>query len=147
MILEFCAENFDLVPEAIEQGIHRIELCDALDVGGTTPASEVQKETVDYAHMRGVEVVCMIRPRGGNFIYTDEEKERMIKQAQEAVENGVDGLVFGCLTEEGQLDKPILEELISVEIFIKKSPFMWNHRRKILPSLSKIYSDNDFPPV
>lgn len=114
MILEFCAENFDLVPEAIEKGIHRIELCDALDVGGTTPASEVQKETVDYAHMRGVEVVCMIRPRGGNFIYTDEEKERMIKQAQEAVENGVDGLVFGCLTEEGQLDKPILEELISI---------------------------------
>lgn len=114
MILEFCAENFNRVPEAIEKGIHRIELCDRLDVGGTTPSSEVQKETVDYAHMRGVEVVSMIRPRGGNFVYSEEEKEIMIKQAHEAVESGVDGIVFGCLTEDSQLDKAILEKLITI---------------------------------
>ncbi|GAA0358272.1 copper homeostasis protein CutC [Alkalibacterium iburiense] len=114
MLLEFCAENFDRVPEAIEKGIHRIELCDRLDVGGTTPHSEVQRETVNYAHMRGVQVVSMIRPRGGDFVYSDEEKETMIKQAHEAVDNGVDGLVFGCLTEEGQLDQSILNELIAI---------------------------------
>lgn len=114
MLLEFCAENFDHVPEAIEKGIHRIELCDRLDVGGTTPHPKVQRETVNYAHMRGVQVVSMIRPRGGSFVYNDEEKETMIKQAHEAVENGVDGLVFGCLTEEGQLDQTILNELIAI---------------------------------
>lgn len=114
MLLEFCAENFDRVPEAIEKGIHRIELCDRLDVGGTTPHAEVQRETVNYAHMRGVQVVSMIRPRGGNFVYSDEEKETMTKQAHEAVENGVDGLVFGCLTEDGQLDQSILNELIAI---------------------------------
>lgn len=114
MILEFCAENFDRVPEAIEKGIHRIELCDRLDLGGTTPSSEVQQETVSYAHMRGVEVVTMIRPRGGDFTYSEDEKEQMIHQAHDAVANGAGGLVFGCLTEEGQLDKPFLKELIQI---------------------------------
>ena len=114
MIKEFCAENFDLIPEAIEKGIQRIELCDRLDLGGTTPSSSVQKETVAYAHMRGVDVVCMIRPRGGNFVYTAEEKDVMVKQAQEAVENGVDGLVFGCLTDDGWLDESILKKLMAI---------------------------------
>ena len=114
MIKEFCAENFDHIPEAIELGISRIELCDRLDLGGTTPSVAVQKETVAYASQRGVEVMCMIRPRGGDFVYTDEEKEQLRLDAKEAVEAGVDGLVFGCLTKDGKLDKPIMEELIGI---------------------------------
>lgn len=111
---EYCAENFKHVPQAIELGIDRIELCDDLDVGGTTPTDAVQKETIQYAQQRGVEVVVMIRPRGGSFIYTDIEKEQMLKDAQKALSNGADGIVFGCLTEQGDIDKPIVEELIRI---------------------------------
>lgn len=114
MILEFCAENADRIPEAIERGISRIELCDRLDLGGTTPSVAVQKEAMAYASQRGVEVMCMIRPRGGDFVYTDEEKEQLRADAIKAVESGVDGLVFGCLTKEGELDKDIMEELIDI---------------------------------
>lgn len=109
---EFCAENFTRVPEAIDLGIDRIELCDRLAVGGTTPTEAVQKETVDYARPRGVEVVVMIRPRGGSFIYTESEKNQMLEEAEIALGNGADGIVFGCLTDQGDIDKPFVEKLV-----------------------------------
>lgn len=114
---EFCAENFTRVPEAIELGADRIELCDRLDVGGTTPSIEVIEETVAYARQRGVEVVVMIRPRGGSFIYSEAEKEHMKKEARQAIDLKADGIVFGCLTEDGDIDKPIVSELIRIADF------------------------------
>lgn len=110
---EFCAENFTRVPEAVELGADRIELCDRLDVGGTTPSEAVIKETVAYTRQRGVEVIVMIRPRGGSFVYTDAEKDRMLVEAKQAIDLKADGIVFGCLTEDGQIDKPIVEKLIA----------------------------------
>lgn len=111
---EYCAENFSHVPQAIELGVDRIELCDRLDVGGTTPTVAVQKETVQYARERGVEVVVMIRPRGGSFIYTENEKKLMLHEAEQAISIGADGIVFGCLTDQGEIDKPVVEELIRI---------------------------------
>ncbi|GEK91409.1 copper homeostasis protein CutC [Alkalibacterium kapii] len=111
---EFCAENFTRVPEAIELGADRIELCDELDVGGTTPSLDMIKETVRYAHQHGVSVVVMIRPRGGSFVYDQAEKEQMLKEAKQAIELNADGIVFGCLTEEGAIDRPITEKLIAI---------------------------------
>ncbi|WP_423188721.1 copper homeostasis protein CutC [Alkalibacterium sp. f15] len=111
---EFCAENFTHVPEAIELGIERIELCDNLAVGGTTPTDAVQLETIRYAHPRGVEVVSMIRPRGGSFVYSETEKSQMLEQAMQAIKNGSDGIVFGCLTEQGDIDKSFVETLIRI---------------------------------
>lgn len=112
MIKEFCAENLSYVPEAIEAGVNRIELCDRLDLGGTTPTSVVQLQANTLAHRHNVTVVCMIRSRGGDFIYNDEEKEIMLKQAEEAILNGADGLVFGALTTEGKVDWSFIEKLI-----------------------------------
>jgi len=109
---EFCAENFTRVPHAIDQGADRIELCDRLDLGGTTPSRDVQRQTIAYAHARNVEVVCMIRPRGGSFCYTMTEKTAMLKAAEAAVENGADGIVFGALTEENTVDWPFIDELL-----------------------------------
>ncbi|MFO8069019.1 MAG: copper homeostasis protein CutC [Alkalibacterium sp.] len=111
---EFCAENFTHVPEAIELGVDRIELCDKLAVGGTTPTEAVQIETVEYAHARGVDVVSMIRPRGGSFVYSEAEKSQMLIEATQAIKNGADGIVFGCLTEQGDIDKPFAEALIRI---------------------------------
>ncbi|GAB2500922.1 copper homeostasis protein CutC [Alkalibacterium psychrotolerans] len=112
MIKEFCAENFSSVPEAVQAGINRIELCDRLDLGGTTPSPEVQLQTNLFAHKHDVTVVCMIRSRGGDFIYTDEDKAVMLKQVEEAIVNGADGLVFGALTPKNKVDWPFVEALL-----------------------------------
>ena len=96
MLYEFCAENFERVPAAIEAGARRIELCDNLAVGGTTPSAGVISATVSYAHEHDARVMCMIRPRGGDFHYNQDELRMMEMDLGLAVSAGVDGLVFGC---------------------------------------------------
>ena len=113
MILkEFCAENFTDVPLAIERGAQRIELCDNLAVGGTTPSVGVMAETVNYAHKHGAKVMAMIRPRGGDFVYTDTELHMMERDIQAAVQCDVDGCVFGTLTQDDWIDVEALKRLI-----------------------------------
>lgn len=114
MIKEFCSENFTGVPEAVDAGIQRIELCDRLDLGGITPARDVQRKVVDYAHEHNVEVVTMIHPRGGNFVYSDNEKEAMRAEAQYAISTGADGIVFGALTVDNKVDWPFVKELTEI---------------------------------
>ena len=77
MLYEFCAENFERVPAAIDAGAKRIELCDNLAVGGTTPSAGVISTTVSYAHEHDARVMCMIRPRGGDFHYNQDELRMM----------------------------------------------------------------------
>lgn len=77
MIKEFCAENFTNIPAAIHAGAKRIELCDNLAVGGTTPSTGVIEETLSYAGEKNIPVMTMIRPRGGDFIYNDTELKIM----------------------------------------------------------------------
>ena len=96
MLYEFCAENFERVPAAIDAGAKRIELCDNLAVGGTTPSAGVISATVSYAHEHDARVMCMIRPRGGDFHYNQDELRMMEMDLGLAVSAGADGLVFGC---------------------------------------------------
>lgn len=97
MLYEFCAENFKRVPAAIEAGAGRIELCDNLAVGGTTPSAGVISAAVSHAHDHDVRVMCMVRPRGGDFHYTQDELRIMEMDLGLAISAGVDGIVFGCL--------------------------------------------------
>ena len=99
MIKEFCAENFTKIPQAIQKGANRIELCDNLAVGGTTPSTGVIEEVLAYAGEHSVPVMTIIRPRGGNFVYND-------------IELKTDGIVIGCLTEDGWLDEEALDLFI-----------------------------------
>ncbi|MDR0691119.1 MAG: copper homeostasis protein CutC [Streptococcaceae bacterium] len=114
MIKEFCAENFTDVPKAIAAGASRIELCDNLLVGGTTPGIDVIEMTTQYAHEKQIPVMCMIRPRGGNFIYNDLELKIMETDILEVGKHGVDGVVFSALNEESWLDEEGLEQLLMV---------------------------------
>lgn len=100
MVFEFCAENFTKAPEAIEAGAGRIELCDNLAVGGTTPSYGVITQTVAYAHACGVPVMCMVRPRGGDFVYSEDELQMMEEDAVCALDLEADGIVLGCLAGE-----------------------------------------------
>lgn len=115
---EFCAENFSDVPAAIAAGAARIELCDNLAVGGTTPSFGVIEAAVSHAHDRGARVMCMVRPRGGDFVYSAREVEMMEADARIALALGADGIVLGCLAPgaDGELglDVAALERICSI---------------------------------
>lgn len=108
---EFCAENMELVPAAVAAGARRIELCDNLAVGGTTPSYGVIRAAVAFCRARGVDVMCMVRPRGGDFECTPDEAAIMREDLLMAKSLGVTGVVFGCL-REGRLDRELTAELV-----------------------------------
>ena len=113
MIYEFCAENVTLLEKAMEAGARRIELCDNLAVGGTTPSYGVTKAAVELAANYDTTIMTMIRPRGGDFVYNDLEIDIMLEDIRLTAHAGSRGVVFGTLTADKKLDKPNLEKLIA----------------------------------
>ena len=105
MIYEFCSENVTLIEKAMQAGARRIELCDNLAVGGTTPSYGVTKAAVELASNYDTTIMTMIRPRGGDFVYNEDI--RVTAQA------GSQGVVFGALRADKKLDKANLEKLIA----------------------------------
>ncbi|RSI79738.1 CutC-like protein [Streptococcus mitis] len=113
MIYEFCAENVTLLEKAMQAGARRIELCDNLAVGGTTPSYGVTKAAVELAANYDSTIMTMIRPRGGDFVYTDLEIAIMLEDIRLTAQAGSQGVVFGALTADKKLDKVNLEKLIA----------------------------------
>lgn len=113
MIYEFCAENVTLLEKAIQAGARRIELCDNLAVGGTTPSYGVTKAAVELAANYDTTIMTMIRPRGGDFVYNDMEISIMLEDIRLTAQAGSQGVVFGALTADKKLDKANLEKLIA----------------------------------
>ena len=113
MIYEFCAENVTLLEKAMQAGARRIELCDNLVVGGTTPSYGVTKAAVELAANYDTTIMTMIRPRGGDFVYNDLEIAIMLEDIRLTAQAGSQGVVFGALTADKKLDKPNLEKLIA----------------------------------
>ena len=113
MIYEFCAENVTLLEKAMQAGARRIELCDNLAVGGTTPSYGVTKVAVELAANYDTTIMTMIRPRGGDFVYNDLEIDIMLEDIRLTAQAGSQGVVFGALTADKKLDKANLEKLIA----------------------------------
>ena len=113
MIYEFCAENVTLLEKAMQAGARRIELCDNLAVGGTTPSYGVTKAAVELAANYDTTIMTMIRPRGGDFVYNELEIAIMLEDILLTAQAGSQGVVFGVLTADKKLDKPNLEKLIA----------------------------------
>ena len=92
-------------------GADRVELCDNLLEGGTTPSAGCIKVT-----RRGLKIglQVIIRPRGGDFLYTADELEVMREDIRIAKDLGADGLALGCLTSEGDVDRDRMRELITL---------------------------------
>lgn len=97
VLREFCAENLTHVSAALEAGAERIELCDNLAAGGTTPSAGVIWKACEAAHAEGARVMCMVRPRGGDFCYCLDELQAMEADISAALDLGADGVVLGCL--------------------------------------------------
>lgn len=118
LLREFCAENMERVPAAIAAGAGRIELCDNLAVGGTSPSYGVIRAAVANAAATGTAVMAMARPRGGNFVYAPAEEQMMLDDVAMARSLGVTGVVFGCLaadpaTGELTIDRAMTERLVT----------------------------------
>ena len=113
MIYEFCAENLTLLEKAMQAGARRIELCDNLAVGGTTPSYGVTKAAVELAANYDTTIMTMIRPRGGDFVYPDLEIAIMLEDIRLTAQAESQGVVFGTLTADKKLDKPNIEKLIA----------------------------------
>lgn len=120
MLYEFCAENLTDLVAALDAGAGRIELCDNLAVGGTTPSAGVIEQAVALVHgYDGPTVRVIIRPRGGDFVYDEHEFKAMETDIRYAGANGADGVVIGCLkcdpSGEGYaLDREGAERLVGV---------------------------------
>ena len=116
LLKEFCAEGMELVPAAVRAGARRIELCDNLAVGGTSPSYGVIRHAVDFAREHDVDVMAMCRPRGGDFVYRGREREALVDDVRCARSLGATGLVFGCLgiSEDGKvgLDQELVCRLV-----------------------------------
>lgn len=125
---EVCAENIKAVKAAIEGGADRVELCRDLDADGLTPDEVAIQEAVALAHHsnRHFEVMVLIRPRSGNFIYDDEEKRIMADGIKNVCSLGADGVVIGALTPEMTVDADWIKN--AVEIAHEKGLSVTFHR-------------------
>ena len=101
-MVEVCANGVESCIAAQEGGADRVELCAGIPEGGTTPSyGEIKVARRVLATTR---LHVIIRPRGGDFLYTDLEVERMAEDIAVCRELGVDGVVFGCLNADGTFD-------------------------------------------
>ena len=106
---EICANSVASCIAAQEGGADRVELCAGIPEGGTTPSYGMIKNARKSI---SIALNVIIRPRGGDFLYSEDELEEMIHDIRIAEELGADGLVFGCLTKEGNIDKRAMSILM-----------------------------------
>ena len=111
MIKEACVESFEKALEAQSNGANRIELCENLAVGGTTPSYGTVKICLEKLN---IPIFPMIRARGGNFVYSKDEIEIMKEDIKVFKDLGVKGLVLGCLTSDNKIDLELTKELVDL---------------------------------
>lgn len=109
MILEICANSIHSALTAQNAGAHRIELCENLGEGGTTPSYGTISITRKSLK---IDVYVLIRPRAGDFLYSDEEFEVMKADIEICKKLNCDGVVIGLLTNDGEIDVARTRELV-----------------------------------
>lgn len=107
---EVCANSVESCIAAQAGGADRVELCAGIPEGGTTPSYGdilIAREVLQQTKLH-----IIVRPRGGDFLYSSTEQRIMLKDIENARHLGADGVVFGCLTAEGDVDIPLMEQLM-----------------------------------
>ncbi len=110
--VEICCGSYYDALQAAAGGAGRIELNSALMLGGLTPTTatlRLVKRDIPW-----LQVIAMVRPRGAGFCYTEEEFAVMEAECRELLQNGADGIAFGCLKADGTLDEEKCERMLSV---------------------------------
>ncbi len=108
-LIEICIEGPDDAVAAELGGGHRVELCASLLEGGITPSLGVLRVTMGAV---SIPVMAMVRPRGGDFLYSELEFAAMLHDAAAFRDAGAAGIVIGCLTADGDIDEPRTAALV-----------------------------------
>ena len=109
--LEVCANSLTSALAAQEGGAIRVELCDNLNEGGTTPSYGQIKLA---RKLLNIKLYVLIRPREGDFLYSDIEFDIIKADVQYCIDAGCDGVVIGILNADGSIDKPRCAELVQM---------------------------------
>jgi copper homeostasis protein len=107
MLLEISAYSIDQVKYSAEKGVDRVELCSNISEGGCTPSLGF----IEESKKNDIEIYAIIRPRGGDFLYDDDEFSVMKKDVENFKKLGIDGIVTGILKEDGSVDVNRCKEL------------------------------------
>ncbi len=111
VLVEACVESLEESLVAQRAGANRLELCDNLAVGGTTPSPEL----IDAVRAAvNIPVMVMIRPRGGSFVHTAQELDQMRRELDMALAHEVDGVVLGILDDENAVDAERVAEFVKL---------------------------------
>ncbi len=111
MLLEVCANSVTSAIAAEKGGAKRVELCAGIYEGGTTPSYGDLKTARDHLT---IDIHAIIRPRGGDFLYSSLEIDIMKHDIITCRQMGIDGVVFGLLHPDGSVDKVLNKELIEL---------------------------------
>ena len=106
--LESCCTDVEQIRRAQEAGARRIELCEKLAVGGVTPSAELLKAAISVAR---VPVNVLVRPRGGDFVFSAAEADTMLRDIELCREAGAAAVVIGALDSRGDVDMPLMRRL------------------------------------
>lgn len=109
--IEICANSVESAVKAQQAGAYRVELCAGIPEGGTTPSFGEIRMARQLLTQTKLHVI--IRPRGGDFLYSPLEQEIMLHDIKVSRQLGADGVVFGCLTAEGNVDMPLMKKLMN----------------------------------
>lgn len=109
--IEICANSVESAVKAQQAGAYRVELCAGIPEGGTTPSFGEIRMARQLLNQTKLHVI--IRPRGGDFLYSPLEQEIMLHDIKVSRQLGADGVVFGCLTAEGKVDMPLMKKLMN----------------------------------
>ena len=108
-LIEICVEGIDGLLAAQEAGADRVELCASLVEGGITPSFGTVREALRLAK---IPFHVIVRPRGGDFLYSDAEFASMVGDVAALRDIGVAGVVVGCLTADGAIDEARMRALV-----------------------------------
>lgn len=108
VLLEQCCCDAEAVRRALERGAGRVELCERIDLGGITPRETLIRDAVSV----GLPVNVLVRPRGGDFVFTEDEVLAMLESIELCGRTGAAGVVVGALHEDGSVDMDTMKRLV-----------------------------------
>jgi len=108
---EVCVEGVEGALAAEAGGAHRIELCAGLVEGGTTPSAGTLSQVLERV---SIPTMVLVRPRGGDFLYTDDEMDVLLRDVEAIREAGAHGIATGVLTQDGRVDTRAMEPIMAV---------------------------------
>lgn len=120
MEIEICCGSFQDALNAYKGNASRIELNSALYLGGLTPTIASLRLTKENTNLK---VICMVRPRAGGFNYTDDEYKQMYLETKLLLENKADGIAFGILNDNCEIDDRNIELLKLIKQYNKEAVF------------------------